>query len=158
MHPPPPPPAPQLTESSARPCCGAGSDEGAVNVLRVQACHGHARLTTACMLRCMIVRFAHMRREVCPRPPTCLIIAVHACAGPSSNSAWNNEEGWKHAIARETRQAAKSVPHPPSLSYGKQDLSRELRCDRAHPRRSDVPIRTTHAFTRAHSGSSKSWM
>eukprot|EP00802_Teleaulax_amphioxeia_P016853 Tamp_16983.p1 GENE.Tamp_16983~~Tamp_16983.p1 ORF type:complete len:195 (+),score=57.06 Tamp_16983:480-1064(+) len=29
--------------------------------------------------------------------------------GPSSNTAWNNEEGWKHAIARETRVASKFV-------------------------------------------------
>ena len=56
---------------------------------------------------------AHEARSparICPRASS---IAVHACAGPSSNSAWNNEEGWKHAIARETRQAAKSAPPPP---------------------------------------------
>mmetsp|Transcript_42784 Transcript_42784/g.68692 ORF Transcript_42784/g.68692 Transcript_42784/m.68692 type:complete len:199 (+) Transcript_42784:152-748(+) len=29
--------------------------------------------------------------------------------GPSSNTAWNNEEGWKHAIARENRVASKFV-------------------------------------------------
>jgi hypothetical protein len=28
-------------------------------------------------------------------------------AGPSSNNAWNNEEGWKHAVARENRMASK---------------------------------------------------
>jgi hypothetical protein len=29
--------------------------------------------------------------------------------GPSTNSAWNNDVGWKHAIVRENRLAARYV-------------------------------------------------
>jgi len=45
-------------------------------------------------IRCAFIPISHS--NLCPSP-----------TGPSSNSAWNNEEGWKHAIARENRVASK---------------------------------------------------
>mmetsp|Transcript_47552 Transcript_47552/g.74269 ORF Transcript_47552/g.74269 Transcript_47552/m.74269 type:complete len:202 (+) Transcript_47552:271-876(+) len=48
--------------------------------------------------------------------------------GPSSNNAWNNDVGWKHAIARENRLASKFVEAqmaadgmPPVAANGKKD-------------------------------------